>query len=263
MEEKMKKRMFSGMLVAAVAVAGQFVQPQAGMPAVGMQQAEAFSLGGALGSVLNAVFQLDMGSMQSHQQSLMKNLAWAAQLEAVSAERWGHVANVDTARAAAASNSAKAFLQNGDYSLPKFKAFHSSFASNIALSDGDKTQMTTSLDNLMTDKDKLTTEQNTQYVTEAKKARRMAATYNAMAAKDAAYIIHGAVKAFASGNLGDQLSAVQSMADVAKEAQSFLKLQRDVSKERANLTQKAEKAMNVKDPSDKDAKAYAKSLGME
>ena len=245
MEEKMKKRMFSGMLVAAVAVAGQFVQPQAGMPAVGMQQAEAFSLGGALGSVLN------------------KNLAWAAQLEAVSAERWGHVANVDTARAAAASNSAKAFLQNGDYSLPKFKAFHSSFASNIALSDGDKTQMTTSLDNLMTDKDKLTTEQNTQYVTEAKKARRMAATYNALAAKDAAYIIHGAVKAFASGNLGDQLSAVQSMADVAKEAQSFLKLQRDVSKERANLTQKAEKAMNVKDPSDKDAKAYAKSLGME
>ena len=51
MEEKMKKRMLSGMLVAAVAVAGQFVQPQAGMPAVGMQQAEAFSLGGALGAV--------------------------------------------------------------------------------------------------------------------------------------------------------------------------------------------------------------------
>ena len=276
-----KKVVVSGLLAAVVAVSGQFVQVgQERGTHFGLQSAAAFGLKvpkiktgdssvdnavkksaeQAVGNALN----VDLESMGNRKQDMLKHLAWAARLEAVSADRWGKVANVDTANAQAASNSAQSFFANGDFSLPAFKSFHSTIESKMQLTDAQKKQMTTAFDSLVSDKDKLTTEENKARVTEAKKARKMAAIYNALAARDAGLLLSDTAKALSKkADLGDQLSEVEELTAFAKEAKSFVDFQKKMSKDRAAMTKKAEKAMNVKEPTEQENKEFAKSLGME
>ena len=282
---KKKNMVVSGVLAAVVAVSGQFVQVGQGNGIhFGTQSAAAFGLKmpkiktgissvddqankAAKQTAENAVkkaFNVDISSMGNRKQDMLKHLAWAARLEAVSADRWGKVAGTDTAEAQAASNSAQAFLANGDFSLSTFKNFSSNYQSKMKLSDNQK-QAYAALDKaLVSEKDKLTTEQNKTYVTDAKKARKMAAVYNALAVRDAGLLLSDTAKALAhKSDLGSQLDEVQELASFANEAKSFVDAQKKISKERADLTKKAEKAMNVKEPTEQENKAYAKTLGME
>ena len=134
----------------------------------------------------------------------------------------------------------------------------------MKLSDNQK-QAYAALDKaLVSEKDKLTTEQNKTYVTDAKKARKMAAVYNALAVRDAGLLLSDTAKALAhKSDLGSQLDEVQELASFANEAKSFVDAQKKISKERADLTKKAEKAMNVKEPTEQENKDFAKTLGME
>ena len=282
---KKKNMVVSGVLAAVVAVSGQFVQVGQGNGIhFGTQSAAAFGLKmpkiktgissvddqankAAKQTAENAVkkaFNVDISSMGNRKQDMLKHLAWAARLEAVSADRWGKVAGTDTAEAQAASNSAQAFLANGDFSLSTFKHFSSNYQSKMKLSDNQK-QAYAALDKaLVSEKDKLTTEQNKTYVTDAKKARKMAAVYNALAVRDAGLLLSDTAKALAhKSDLGSQLDEVQELASFANEAKSFVDAQKKISKERADLTKKAEKAMNVKEPTEQENKDFAKTLGME
>ena len=282
---KKKNMVVSGVLAAVVAVSGQFVQVGQGNGIhFGTQSAAAFGLKmpkiktgissvddqankAAKQTAENAVkkaFNVDISSMGNRKQDMLKHLAWAARLEAVSADRWGKVAGTDTAEAQAASNSAQAFLANGDFSLSTFKNFSSNYQSKMKLSDNQK-QAYAALDKaLVSEKDKLTTEQNKTYVTDAKKARKMAAVYNALAVRDAGLLLSDTAKALAhKSDLGSQLDEVQELASLASEAKSFVDAQKKISKERADLTKKAEKAMNVKEPTEQENKDFAKTLGME
>lgn len=282
---KKKNMVVSGVLAAVVAVSGQFVQVGQGDGIhFGTQSAAAFGLKmpkiktgissvddqankAAKQTAENAVkkaFNVDISSMGNRKQDMLKHLAWAARLEAVSADRWGKVAGTDTAEAQAASNSAQAFLANGDFSLSTFKNFSSNYQSKMKLSDNQK-QAYAALDKaLVSEKDKLTTEQNKTYVTDAKKARKMAAVYNALAVRDAGLLLSDTAKALAhKSDLGSQLDEVQELASFANEAKSFVDAQKKISKERADLTKKAEKAMNVKEPTEQENKDFAKTLGME
>lgn len=282
---KKKNMVVSGVLAAVVAVSGQFVQVGQGNGIhFGTQSAAAFGLKmpkiktgissvddqankAAKQTAENAVkkaFNVDISSMGNRKQDMLKHLAWAARLEAVSADRWGKVAGTDTAEAQAASNSAQAFLANGDFSLSTFKNFSSNYQSKMKLSDNQK-QAYAALDKaLVSEKDKLTTEQNKTYVTDAKKARKMAAVYNALAVRDAGLLLSDTAKALAhKSDLGSQLDEVQALASFANEAKSFVDAQKKISKERADLTKKAEKAMNVKEPTEQENKDFAKTLGME
>ena len=282
---KKKNMVVSGVLAAVVAVSGQFVQVGQGNGIhFGTQSAAAFGLKmpkiktgissvddqankAAKQTAENAVkkaFNVDISSMGNRKQDMLKHLAWAARLEAVSADRWGKVAGTDTAEAQAASNSAQAFLANGDFSLSTFKNFSSNYQSKMKLSDNQK-QAYAALDKaLVSEKDKLTTEQNKTYVTDAKKARKMAAVYNALAVRDAGLLLSDTAKALAhKSDLGSQLEEVQELASFANEAKSFVDAQKKISKERADLTKKAEKAMNVKEPTEQENKDFAKTLGME
>ena len=282
---KKKNMVVSGVLAAVVAVSGQFVQVGRGNGIhFGTQSAAAFGLKmpkiktgissvddqankAAKQTAENAVkkaFNVDISSMGNRKQDMLKHLAWAARLEAVSADRWGKVAGTDTAEAQAASNSAQAFLANGDFSLSTFKNFSSNYQSKMKLSDNQK-QAYAALDKaLVSEKDKLTTEQNKTYVTDAKKARKMAAVYNALAVRDAGLLLSDTEKALAhKSDLGSQLDEVQELASFANEAKSFVDAQKKISKERADLTKKAEKAMNVKEPTEQENKDFAKTLGME
>lgn len=282
---KKKNMVVSGVLAAVVAVSGQFVQVGQGNGIhFGTQSAAAFGLKmpkiktgissvddqankAAKQTAENAVkkaFNVDISSMGNRKQDMLKHLAWAARLEAVSADRWGKVAGTDTAEAQAASNSAQAFLANGDFSLSTFKNFSSNYQSKMKLSDNQK-QAYAALDKaLVSEKDKLTTEQNKTYVTDAKKARKMAAVYNALAVRDAGLLLSDTAKALAhKSDLGSQLDEVQELASFANEAKSFVDVQKKISKERADLTKKAEKAMNVKEPTEQENKDFAKTLGME
>lgn len=282
---KKKNMVVSGVLAAVVAVSGQFVQVGQGDGIhFGTQSAAAFGLKmpkiktgissvddqankAAKQTAENAVkkaFNVDISSMGNRKQDMLKHLAWAARLEAVSADRWGKVAGTDTAEAQAASNSAQAFLANGDFSLSTFKNFSSNYQSKMKLSDNQK-QAYAALDRaLVSEKDKLTTEQNKTYVTDAKKARKMAAVYNALAVRDAGLLLSDTAKALAhKSDLGSQLDEVQELASFANEAKSFVDAQKKISKERADLTKKAEKAMNVKEPTEQENKDFAKTLGME
>lgn len=282
---KKKNMVVSGVLAAVVAVSGQFVQVGQGNGIhFGTQSAAAFGLKmpkiktgissvddqankAAKQTAENAVkkaFNVDISSMGNRKQDMLKHLAWAARLEAVSADRWGKVAGTDTAEAQAASNSAQAFLANGDFSLSTFKNFSSNYQSKMKLSDNQK-QAYAALDKaLVSEKNKLTTEQNKTYVTDAKKARKMAAVYNALAVRDAGLLLSDTAKALAhKSDLGSQLDEVQELASFANEAKSFVDAQKKISKERANLTKKAEKAMNVKEPTEQENKDFAKTLGME
>ncbi|WP_294144380.1 hypothetical protein [uncultured Selenomonas sp.] len=282
---KKKNMVVSGVLAAVVAVSGQFVQVGQGNGIhFGTQSAAAFGLKmpkiktgissvddqankAAKQTAENAVkkaFNVDISSMGNRKQDMLKHLAWAARLEAVSADRWGKVAGTDTAEAQAASNSAQAFLANGDFSLSTFKNFSSNYQSKMKLSDNQK-QAYAALDKaLVSEKDKLTTEQNKTYVTDAKKARKMAAVYNALAVRDAGLLLSDTAKALAhKSDLGSQLDEVQELASFANEAKSFVDAQKKISKERADLTKKAEKAMNVKEPTEQENKDFAKTLGME
>lgn len=282
---KKKNMVVSGVLAAVVAVSGQFVQVGRGNGIhFGTQSAAAFGLKmpkiktgissvddqankAAKQTAENAVkkaFNVDISSMGNRKQDMLKHLAWAARLEAVSADRWGKVAGTDTAEAQAASNSAQAFLANGDFSLSTFKNFSSNYQSKMKLSDNQK-QAYAALDKaLVSEKDKLTTEQNKTYVTDAKKARKMAAVYNALAVRDAGLLLSDTAKALAhKSDLGSQLDEVQELASFANEAKSFVDAQKKISKERADLTKKAEKAMNVKEPTEQENKDFAKTLGME
>ena len=282
---KKKNMVVSGVLAAVVAVSGQFVQVGRGNGIhFGTQSAAAFGLKmpkiktgissvddqankAAKQTAENAVkkaFNVDISSMGNRKQDMLKHLAWAARLEAVSADRWGKVAGTDTAEAQAASNSAQAFLANGDFSLSTFKNFSSNYQSKMKLSDNQK-QAYAALDKaLVSEKDKLTTEQNKTYVTDAKKARKMAAVYNALAVRDAGLLLSDTANALAhKSDLGSQLDEVQELASFANEAKSFVDAQKKISKERADLTKKAEKAMNVKEPTEQENKDFAKTLGME
>lgn len=282
---KKKNMVVSGVLAAVVAVSGQFVQVGQGNGIhFGTQSVAAFGLKmpkiktgissvddqankAAKQTAENAVkkaFNVDISSMGNRKQDMLKHLAWAARLEAVSADRWGKVAGTDTAEAQAASNSAQAFLANGDFSLSTFKNFSSNYQSKMKLSDNQK-QAYAALDKaLVSEKDKLTTEQNKTYVTDAKKARKMAAVYNALAVRDAGLLLSDTAKALAhKSDLGSQLDEVQELASFANEAKSFVDAQKKISKERADLTKKAEKAMNVKEPTEQENKDFAKTLGME
>ena len=282
---KKKNMVVSGVLAAVVAVSEQFVQVGQGNGIhFGTQSAAAFGLKmpkiktgissvddqankAAKQTAENAVkkaFNVDISSMGNRKQDMLKHLAWAARLEAVSADRWGKVAGTDTAEAQAASNSAQAFLANGDFSLSTFKNFSSNYQSKMKLSDNQK-QAYAALDKaLVSEKDKLTTEQNKTYVTDAKKARKMAAVYNALAVRDAGLLLSDTAKALAhKSDLGSQLDEVQELASFANEAKSFVDAQKKISKERADLTKKAEKAMNVKEPTEQENKDFAKTLGME
>lgn len=282
---KKKNMVVSGVLAAVVAVSGQFVQVGQGNGIhFGTQSAAAFGLKmpkiktgissvddqankAAKQTAENAVkkaFNVDISSMGNRKQDMLKHLAWAARLEAVSADRWGKVAGTDTAEAQAASNSAQAFLANGDFSLSTFKNFSSNYQSKMKLSDNQK-QAYAALDKaLVSEKDKLTTEQNKTYVTDAKKARKMAAVYNALAVRDAGLLLSDTAKALShKSDLGSQLDEVQELASFANEAKSFVDAQKKISKERADLTKKAEKAMNVKEPTEQENKDFAKTLGME
>ena len=82
--------------------------------------------------------------------------------------------------------------------------------------------------------------------------------------RDASLLLSDTAKALAhKSDLGSQLDEVQELASFANEAKSFVDFQKKMSKERADLTKKAEKAMNVKEPTEQENKAYAKTLGME
>lgn len=276
-----KKVVVSGVLAAVVAVSGQFVQVgrQDGIH-FGTQSAAAFGIkmpkiktgdssvdnqaNQAVKQAASKAFNVDLTTMGNRKQDMLKHLAWAARLEAVSADRWGKVAGTDTAEAQAASNSAQAFLANGDFSLATFKNFSSNYQSKMKLSDSQKQAYAALEKSLVSEKDKLTTEQNKTYVTDAKKARKMAAVYNALAVRDAGLLLSDTAKALAhKSDLGSQLDEVQELASFANEAKSFVDVQKKISKERADLTKKAEKAMNVKEPTEKENKDFAKTLGME
>ena len=169
-----KKVVVSGVLAAVVAVSGQFVQvgQQDGIH-FGTQSAAAFGIkmpkiktgdssvdnqaNQAVKQAASKAFNVDLTTMGNRKQDMLKHLAWAARLEAVSADRWGKVAGTDTAEAQAASNSAQAFLANGDFSLATFKNFSSNYQSKMKLSDSQKQAYAALEKSLVSEKDKLTT----------------------------------------------------------------------------------------------------------
>ena len=133
-----KKLITSGVLATLVAVSGQFVQFGTASEGsfFGLQRAEAFGIKlpkikmpkiniGGHGDVSDALqgaadqavdkaqnaakeaakqqlekaLHVDLESLGSHQADMMKNLAFAAHMEAIAMGKWDSVAGLDTARA--------------------------------------------------------------------------------------------------------------------------------------------------------------------
>lgn len=275
-----KKIVATGILAALMAVSGQFVQvgPQADAT-LGMQSAQAFGIkmpkigggskdSGDLGSAVKEQAQkagkdavskqlgVDLESMGNHRDDMLKNLAYAARMEAIAAARWSSVANVDTARAVAASNAATSFAKTKDFSKDAVNNFKATFLDNMSMTDAEKASFA---DLAVSAKDRLTQQENQDRIIEAKKARKLAAIYNGLAARNASMLLSQSAKALASAkDTDDILTQVQDLSEIAKTAQSFIDAEKKISKERSNATKKAEKASNVKEPTKDEYEAFGK-----
>ncbi|WP_294155290.1 hypothetical protein [uncultured Selenomonas sp.] len=289
-----KKLITSGVLATVVAVSGQFVQigTTNGGSFFGLQRAEAFGIKipkikmpkiniGGHGDVSDALqgaadqavdkaqnaakeaakqqlekaLHVDLESLGSHQADMMKNLAFAAHMEAIAMGKWDSVAGLDTARAVAAKDATTRYVRAGNFNdWGLLQNFKESYTSNIGLSESDKAAFAA------IGEDQLKLQENRDRIIDAKKARKMAAVYNALAARDATFVISQSAKAIVKAkDLDGILAQAKNFSAVAKEAQSFINMEKKASKERAAATKKAEKASNTKDPTKQEYEAFGKA----
>ncbi|MCI6100125.1 MAG: hypothetical protein MR698_05750 [Selenomonas sp.] len=290
-----KKLITSGVLATLVAVSGQFVQVGTASEGsfFGLQRAEAFGIKlpkikmpkiniGGHGDVSDALqgaadqavdkaqnaakeaakqqlekaLNVDLDSLGNHRDDMMKNLAYAARMEAIASHRWLLVVGANPAPAVAASNASTEFARRGDFSFGSVKSFTEQYLPDMTMTENEKAAYAKAA----SDQTALALQENQERIMEAKKARRMAAVYNGLAVRDASFIITQSAKSIAKAkDLNDVIAQAKDFAEIAKTAQAFISAEKKVSKERAAATKKAEKASNVKDPSEAEYEAYGKA----
>lgn len=248
-----KKRILgTGALAIMMTVAGQFM-PLGGAPwsDLGMQPAEAFSLGDLGGVILGGPISVD--DMQNRHQDMMHNLMLATLCE-------GH----------SAVNSAQAVGMHPE----QYQALQAA----VAQAQDNHTNLDIgAMRGLVDAEAKITPESWQQayaaaptkeasdeakgYASRAASLRRAAGLYNLMAARDAIAIVREASMGLMhSDNLGDKVQAVQELMSTAQDVQSILKIEKKMSKDRAGFAKQYDKAMNIKAVDDKEAKATAEKI---